>query len=471
MFLSQQDLYTGLLATGIIAFTVFVTETVIKKGILHREIARKLLHIVAICTCAWAIRQFENRLLLAFLFLFFGIFLWQVINMGWLRVNEQKTYGIALFPPAFASLLFLSFLPKEVIVFAVLVLGICDAAAGLAGKFSHARKIRFLAEGKSWTGFAFFYASCLVLSLIYFQCTTWQGWLFCAVLSLLPALTELFSFKGSDNFTVPVVTAIWTYLLLQTNIDTLQTLALLVPVFVLLCQLAIHRRWLTVGGAAAACWMGLLIYATCGMKGFIAPATFLIGGSLLSRLNKPVREKTGRNAVQVFANGIAGIICMVAFGITGNEIFLIAASVSFGIGMCDSVSSEAGVFFKGRTVNIVSLKKIEPGFSGGISVQGTLAGLAGVALLAVLVCIAYHFPIAVFLKITTAGFAGMVADSLLGSVLQARYQTSNGVVTEHATSGAVLVKGVRWCDNDVVNLISVWLVTGLFLVLQCWASC
>jgi uncharacterized protein (TIGR00297 family) len=464
MFLSPHDIDTGLIAIGIIACTVFVTETSIKKGFLHKEIARKLLHIIAICTCAWAIQQFENRLLLAFLFSFFGIFLWLVIKKGWLLVNEQKTYGIALFPPAFALLLFLSFLPKPVIVFAVLVLGICDAAAGLAGKFSGARKTSFLSEEKSWIGFAAFYTSCFILSLVYFNGTTWQAWLFCAVLALLPALSELFSYKGSDNFTVPLITAVWTYLLLYTNIDTLQTLALLVPFFVVLSQLAVYRRWLTIGGAAAACWMGLLIYTTCGIKGFIAPATFLIGGSLLSKLNKPVHEKTGRSAAQVFGNGITGIICMIVFGINGNEIFLIASFVSFAIGMCDSVSSEAGVFLKGRTINILSFKKMEPGLSGGVSWQGTLAGLAGAVLLAALVCVAYNYSIIVFFKITAAGFAGMLLDSFLGSMFQARYRQPNGMITEKATNGVVLVKGVRWCNNDVVNLLSVGVITGLFLL-------
>jgi uncharacterized membrane protein len=58
--------------------------------------------------------------------------------------------------------------------------------------------------------------------------------------------------------------------------------------------------------------------------------------------------------------------------------------------------------------------------------------------------------------VTAAGFAGAVADSLLGAALQARYRCpACDAPTErrrHRCGAATArVGGVTWIDNDVVN--------------------
>lgn len=375
MHLSQQDLFTGLITMGIIAIVLLCIQLGIKNKWLNKLTGRKLLHITAICTCAWAIRHFENRILLAYIFLLFFFILIAVIQKGWMQVNATKTYGIAFFPLAFALLLFIPAFSIPLIVYAVLILGISDAAAGITGEYYGKQKIVFLSETKSWTGFAAFYISAFMVSLFYFQQFSLQGLLFCAAVSLLPALTELFSYRGSDNFTVPLFTAVWALLLSNMNTIQLLVLLLLVVVFAAFAVFAVYKKWLTVSGAAAACWMAILLYTTGGYKAFIAPGIFLITGSLLSKLNKPATEKDGRNAKQVFANGITGIIFLLLFAITRNDIYVLSALVSFCISMADSCSSELGIYFKGPTYDIISFKKLPPGVSGGVSAAGTLAGL------------------------------------------------------------------------------------------------
>jgi uncharacterized protein (TIGR00297 family) len=463
MFLSKADVFTGLVSIVIIGIILLVTETAVKKRWLSPGNGRKLLHIVAICTCAWAIGRFENRNALAWVFLAFFIILLVVVQKGWLQVSREKSYGIAFFPLAFSLLLFCDFFSVDAIVLSVYTLGICDAAAGWAGeKWGHS-KILFWKEAKSWTGFAAFVFSLFLLALFHLKILTLNGLLACVVITTVPALTELFSYKGSDNFTIPIVTAAWLTILASANTDLLQIMALCIPVFIALCQVATAQRWLTASGAAAACWVGLWLMATGGLKAFIAPALFLISGSLLSKLNRHTQEKKGRNAVQVFANGLVGVVCLTVYRLWGEPVFLHASLVSFCISMSDSVSSELGMYFKGSTYDITGLKKMRPGVSGGISLMGTLAGLAGAAMLALAVTLAYGFSLSIFFTILIFGFAGMLADSVLGSLLQAKYHQADGSLTDDFFKNERPVKGYSWCGNDMVNLLANMTTTGSYL--------
>ncbi len=462
MHLSQHDLFTGLITIAIIGFALLCIEILVRNKILNKIVGRKLLHFTAISSCAYSINNFDNTLLLAYVFLiFFFILLW-VIRNGWMQVNEYKTYGIAFFPLAFSVLLFIPFFNNFIIVYAVLILGISDALAGICGEYFGKQKIIFLAENKSWVGFIAFYLSAFTVSLFYFNNFSLQGILLSMALALLPAITELFSYRGSDNFSVPLFTAAWALLLIVLPAVQIQTILLAAIFFAILSAFAVYKKWLTLSGATAACWVALLLFVAGGYKAFVAPGIFLISGSLLSKLNKPQKEKEGRNAKQVFANGITGIIFMILYGIVKEEIYLITAIVSFCISMSDSTSSELGFYLKGTTFDILSFKKLQPGVSGGISAAGTLAGFAGAMLLAFITGYYYVFSFAIIISILVAGFAGMMADSILGSWLQIKYKTLDGNLTDDEETGAKKAKGLSWCTNDVVNILSNMLITLLF---------
>ncbi len=450
---------------AIITVALGAIEFAVKNKWLNKLFGRKLLHFTAICTCAWVIQHFENRLLLAVVFLLFFFILLGVIRKGWMQVNQYKTYGIAFFPLAFSVLLFIPFFSNYIIVYAVLILGISDALAGICGEYFGKQKIIFLAEPKSWIGFTALYFSAFLITLFYFNNFSGQGILFCVALALLPALTELFSYRGSDNFTLPLFTAAWAVLLLTVPATTIPLLLSAALLFTALSVFAVRKKWLNTSGATAACWMALLLFVCGGFIAFIAPGIFLITGSLLSKINKPQKEKAGRNALQVFANGITGTVFMILYGILKDDIYLITAIVSFCISMADSCSSETGFYFKGATHDILSLKKLPPGVSGGVSATGTLAGWVGAVILSFITGFIYDFSFGIFIFIALAGFTGMLADSVLGSWLQIKFTTAAGVITDDATPGAKKLKGYSWCTNDAINIISNLLMTALFFYL------
>jgi uncharacterized protein (TIGR00297 family) len=466
MLLSFSDIVTGTVAIVIIAIAAGWLKLFTSFGKLTPLNGRKLLHITAICTCAWAISRFENRLALAYIFLLsFFLLLWAV-QKGFMQVGEKKSYGIALFPLAFFVLLVVPVFPLKQVVFAVLVLGISDAAAGWVGS-NYAKKHQiFWREEKSWTGFAAFFIATVVLAFFYYGLVSVHGVLFACCLAIVPALTELFSYKGSDNFSVPIAAAVWNVLIASMEASSeCYVFLLLLVLLILLAAAAVYKKWLTQSGAAAALWMGCIFFATGGWQVFAAPVLFLVSGSLLSKLNKDSAEPSGRNGVQVLANGLVATICLLLYGLLGQPVFFTAAIVSFCISMADSTSSELGRYFGGKTVDIINFKQVKAGLSGGISLAGTVAGLAGAAVLALIAGLICNFSIMLILLIMMAGFGGMLADSILGSWLQAKYQTADGFIKEKPGPGALRLKGFAWCGNDAVNILANAVVTAIIILI------
>ena len=56
--------------------------------------------------------------------------------------------------------------------------------------------------------------------------------------------------------------------------------------------------------------------------------------------------------------------------------------------------------------------------------------------------------------IILCGFLGSAFDSFLGATVQAKYETQSGEIVESPQENAVLISGVRWINNDMVNLMN-----------------
>lgn len=440
----------------ILATTVGV-ELSIRKFKANAFYGRKILHLVSICTCAYVVHHSTEPIVLSYLFLVFGIILLLLIKKNAFATSQTKSYGIALFPFAFFILLQLDFLTSEQKVFGILTLGISDAVAGAIGYTFGKSKFVGITETKSPVGFISFYASTIAILL-------WQGntdWTV-LLIALIPAMSELFSHKGSDNLSIPIVSSVWYYVVANADNNLLVQNIAFATGIIILAILAFYKKWLTVSGAIAALFVGFVIIFTSGVIYLLPLAVFLISGSLASKLLQDKAEKTGRNAKQVFANGIVAVVCLVAFTITKNEIYHIAFFASIAIGMADTISSDIGRYFKQPTFNIINGKSMPVGISGGISVAGTVAGLVAAIVFATIVYFEFNISIVSFITIAVVGFVGMLVDSVLGSLLQAAYKTSANELTE--SKADTLTKGFTWCDNDMVNVLSNVLTIAIAVV-------
>ncbi|MBV5346885.1 DUF92 domain-containing protein [bacterium] len=217
---------------------------------------------------------------------------------------------------------------------------------------------------------------------------------------------------------------------------------------ILVATLAYRTHSLSKSGAIAATVTGTIIFGVGGLDWAILLLTFFITSSALSRAFK--KRKQGldekfskgheRDAGQVLGNGGVATAFAALHFFFPNEPW-----TWIGFAM------------------ITDLRKVvEKGTSGGISLVGTLAALAGsglIGLLAVLLFPAENWSLKTdyFLLITFSGLAGALFDSFLGATVQAMYfcPTDKKETEKHPlhTCGTptVHIRGWEWLDNDWVN--------------------
>jgi uncharacterized protein (TIGR00297 family) len=194
---------------------------------------------------------------------------------------------------------------------------------------------------------------------------------------------------------------------------------------------------LTLAGAIAGVWVGFAVFLGAGYTGVGLLAAFFVAGTAAtswkkkekSLIKSKQKESSQRNAFQVIANGgVAAIAGLLAFFVpfhTGLFCLMLAASLASAT--ADTLSSELGMVYGRRFYNIISFRKDEKGLDGVISLEGTLIGVAGAALIALIYSLEFGFNNRFFI-IIIAGTVGNLADSVLGATLERKRKINNDVV-------------------------------------------
>jgi uncharacterized protein (TIGR00297 family) len=145
----------------------------------------------------------------------------------------------------------------------------------------------------------------------------------------------------------------------------------------------------------------------------------------------------GRTAAQAMANlGVAALI--VAIAPAGWPVLALTVLAEAA---ADTASSEIGMALPGKTVLITTLKPVQPGTDGGISLVGTVAAVLGAAAVALVAVVSHMVPAAAALPIITAGFLGTLVDSLLGAAFERRGRLDNDLVNLFSTAATA---GAAW---------------------------
>ncbi|MEM5773678.1 MAG: DUF92 domain-containing protein [Anaerolineaceae bacterium] len=219
------------------------------------------------------------------------------------------------------------------------------------------------------------------------------------------------------------------------------------------CFIALAARKakaLSRSGMWAAAGLGTIIMGLGGFGWAVLLMGFFISSSALSRmfkrqkaaLNEKYAKGSQRDAGQVLANGgVAGAAVLLLFIFppqSGSMIALIPwmlCASALAAANADTWATELGALSPTAPRLVTTLKPVERGTSGGVTLAGTAAALAGSAFIALLAVLfrpadvpsvglsvgAAFSASAEFLVITLAGLAGSLVDSLLGATLQAIY--------------------------------------------------
>lgn len=230
--------------------------------------------------------------------------------------------------------------------------------------------------------------------------------------------------------------------------------------------LAYRAHALTRSGAYAAWVVGAVVFGIGGWLAAGALLTFFATSSLLSRWRRRQKEALGyekggrRDAGQVLANGGIASACLLLtlFGFNNGFVLFLAALAAAN---ADTWATEIGSAVGGQPVDICTGRRADVGTSGAVSLPGTLAALAGAALLGL-----FAGDFRLFLVVTLAGFGGAFCDSVLGATVQAQWRDPADPTrwTEHPQPQPP-ERGLHQMGNDAVNLLCTLSAAGLAALL------
>jgi uncharacterized protein (TIGR00297 family) len=161
--------------------------------------------------------------------------------------------------------------------------------------------------------------------------------------------------------------------------------------------------------------MGALMLAFGGKEYLALMLAFLGISVLATRYGEDEKKERGiyeyeRSWENVLSNGIVPTILAVAQPVIGPFPFIASVAAV----TADKFASELGVLGKGKPIFLFTLKEVQPGTSGAVSVMGTVMSFAGALFIGACALFLFGIKPTEALLIGAGGFLGSVADSIAG---------------------------------------------------------
>jgi uncharacterized protein (TIGR00297 family) len=212
-------------------------------------------------------------------------------------------------------------------------------------------------------------------------------------------------------------------------------------------------RTVSLGGAAAGAVIGTVIFVALGWTGWGLLLVTFIAASVTSKLGLErktllgiAEERGGRRGPgNAIANtGVAAIAAALVVTTQNPERAAWAFAAALAAGGSDTIASEIGKAWGRTTWLVTSFRRVPPGTSGAMSMEGTAAGIVGALALAA-VAIAFGIvPGAALAPIVIASTVGALAESALGATLEAPGILNNDMLNFINTAIAALL-AVAFC--------------------------
>jgi uncharacterized protein (TIGR00297 family) len=253
--------------------------------------------------------------------------------------------------------------------------------------------------------------------------------------ALLAAIIETLPIRLDDNLSVSASAAIvlWCATLVspETSAAAWPILLHTAPIGVVLNTLVAVAVWraggVSASGAIAGGILGALIYAGTGWRGWVMLVVAFGAAWGTSKIGLPRKRVLGieeardgrRGAENAIANcGLAAVAALAALFSSYHDAALLALTVALTAGASDTVASEIGKAWGGRTVLVTTLASVKPGTPGAMSLEGTAAGIAAAFAMGLIACLVGLLPFAALWIVVVAATAGALVESALAATLE-----------------------------------------------------
>lgn len=211
------------------------------------------------------------------------------------------------------------------------------------------------------------------------------------------------------------------------------------------------RKVLTTTGIYHAWFLGVVVWGCLGWQGYAVILLYLVAGSGVTRIGKDIKEAKGiaekrdgaRGPENLWGSAATGAICAIGYVLWPHPWWTLGYVASLSTKLADTTASEIGKAYGKRTFLITTLQPVAAGTEGAISLEGTLAGLLGALLIAVVGQAVGLVDSSGIGWSVIAAFIATNIESLIGATLQSRYgwltnEMVNGINT---TIGAIVSVG------------------------------
>lgn len=224
--------------------------------------------------------------------------------------------------------------------------------------------------------------------------------------------------------------------LIGTTINTvLLAIALIAP-----------KKLLTLGGLANAWLLGVIIWGTLGLPGYLVVMFYFLVGSVVTKVGIAQKEAEGiaekrsgaRGPENVWGSALIGALCALAIVWLPDyqPLLLLGYVASLSTKLSDTTASEIGKAYGKTTFLITTLKPVPRGTEGAVSLEGTLAGILGSVAIALVAWGVGLINLTEIIYCVIAAFIATTIESLIGATLQSR---------------------LTWLSNELVNVINTFL--------------
>ena len=235
---------------------------------------------------------------------------------------------------------------------------------------------------------------------------------------------------------------------------------------------AYRGRSLSRSGVLGAILVGTITFGLGGWTWGLLLIAFFVLASLLSHYRRGQKQALAekfakghrRDLGQVLANGGLGALLAALYFLWPNDLLFAAFLGSVAAVSADTWATELGVLSP-RSPRLITTGKVVPvGTSGGVTLWGITASIAGALAIGGIAWLLLALGraatlVSILLLASSSGLLGSLFDSLLGATLQGIYLCPRcRVETERMVHRCgyqtTHIRGWRWLNNDLVNLAS-----------------